>query len=107
MARHRDNKFINKIGSEIYKQQEINDEDFSLVITKGHIREHTGRATVRDVILDEYAKNLSKMTGVAASVQGNKVIVKAQSEVNQVFQGQYSSIDDLIKSNSSIDNEDD
>lgn len=47
------------------------------------------------------------MTGVAASVQGNKVIVKAQSEVNQVFQGQYSSIDDLIKSNSSIDNEDD
>lgn len=107
MTRHRDNDFVAKIGTEIYKQQELNDDDFSLVITKDEIRKHTGRTKVRSVVLDDYANDLNNMPGVAASVQGNEVIVKAQSEVNQVFQGRYNSIDDLMRSNSSIENEED
>lgn len=105
MTRHRDNQFVAKIGQEICKQQELNDDDFSLVITKDQIRENTGRVKVRDVVLDEYANDLSTMPGVAASVQGNKVVIKAKSEVNQVFQEKYGSINDLIKSNSLIQKE--
>ncbi len=107
MIRPKDSNFVNKIGEAVIKQQEVNDQDFNLVITKDEIRKNTDRVKVRGVILDEYADALNKMSGVEASVKGNKVIVSAQSEVNQVFQEQYSSLGDLIKSNSSIENEED
>ena len=107
MVRRKDSNFVSRIGEAVIKQQEVNDQDFNLVITKDEIRENTNRVKVRDVILEEYADAFNKMSGVEASVKGNKVIVSAQSEVNQVFQDRYNSLGDLIKSNSSIENKED
>ena len=107
MVRSKDSNFVGRIGEEVIKQQEINDQDFNLVITKDAIRENTNRVKVRGVILEEYADALNKMIGVEASVKGNKVVVSAQSEANQIFQERYNSLDDLMKSNSSIENEED
>ena len=107
MVRQKDSNFVGEIGKAVIKQQEVNDQDFNLVITKDEIREKTNRVKVRGVILEEYADALNKMSGVEASVKGNNVIVSAQSEVNQVFQARYNSLGDLVKSNSSIENEED
>lgn len=105
MVRHKDSDFVGRIGEAVIKQQEINEQDFNLVITKDEIRENTNRTKVRGVVLEEYADAFNQMLGVEAFVRDNKVVLKAQSDVNQVFQERYNSLGDLMKSNSSIENE--
>ena len=105
MVRNKDKKFLEKVGEAIVKQQEYNEDDFNLVITKAQIKASTNRTVVRGVILEEYAEALGGMVGVEASVKGNKLILKAKSEQNQIFQENYNTVDDLISSNNKIESE--
>jgi len=95
----RDTDFIYKISNAVFEQQEHNDQDFSLEISKEQIREETGRRIVRDVVLDDIAERIGEMDGVEASVSDDKVVIFAQSMDNQIFKGTYKTVNELIASN--------